>query len=439
MSTISFSGLASGVQWGALLDQLQAAETARRVAPIEQKATLGRQRIQAFTNFRNLVNTLATASKALRDGTALGATRASVGTIGGVAPFSVTTGAGAQPGTRSIEVVSLAQTEAWASDVHASAGDTLGLTGSFSLNGVAVNVDTDDSLNTIRDRINAANADVFASVLRVADGEYRLTLSSVSAGAAGIDFNDGDNSVGAALGLVRTRAGSDAVLNVDGVELRRATNTIADAVVGLTIQLQQVGGPVNVEVARDEEALITATKEFAAAFNAVRAFVDDQNSGAAKPLVRDPVLRQALNSFKDVLFTDAASPDAGALSRLALAGMTIDRQGRMQVDEARVTQLAASEPAALKALLVDVGGRMFTSADNVARAETGSIAGRTRSMNEAVLRLGKQADDARARVERMMERMTKDFLHMEDALGRITAQGNWLAGQIDTLYRPPRN
>jgi flagellar hook-associated protein 2 len=443
---VSFTGLASGVQWGDLLDQLEAAERARRVSPIEQQATLNRQRIDAFSRFSSLVTTLSAAARTLRDGAPLDLFTAKVGTgPDGSTPLAATAAAGAQAATHTVEVVSLAQTEVWASASHATDAKPLDLAaGSFSINGVAIAVDGGDSLVAIRDRINtAADVGVRAAIVRVGEGEYRLSLTSTKTGADTIVLDGVTEGPGAELGFglpgARTRAGSDAVVNIDGIEVRRGTNIISDAVAGLTLELSRVAGPVQVTVAKDEQSLVTAAKDFTSAFNAIRAFAEDQNSAPGRPLVRDPVLRQALSSFKDVLFTDATGEEAGALTRLALVGVAVDRDGRLQVDDAKLKAVAAAEPDALRALLNHAGGLMLDRAEDVARAETGSIAGRTRIMNETILTLGRRAEEARDRVDRMIERMTKDFLQMESALGRINAQGEWLAGQIDSLYRPSRD
>lgn len=436
MPSVSFSGLASGVQWGNLLDQLKAAETARRVSPIEAQATLQRQRVDALGRFRTLVNNLDTAAQAFRSGTAMDAVLVTTGAAPGTAPFTVTAGPTATPGSRSIQVLQLASTESWASAVFASAGSAFSVAGSdLTINGVDIDVDPGLGLNGLRDSINAAGAGVTASVVRVADGEYRLAIMSNSSGAAGVSVS---GELAADLGLVRTRAGSDAIIDIDGIEVRRPSNSITDALSGLSLDLHGTGGPVPIQVSRDHEALLTAAREFASAYNAVRSFVDDQNNVRGRPLVRDPVLRQAVDSFKNVLFSDAADPAAEGLARLALVGITVDRQGRLQVDEKAVRTAATEQPDALRALLGDAGQRMVSAAQDVARAETGAIAGRTRSMTETILRLNRQADAARDRVDRLLDRMTADFLRMEDSLGRITAQGNWLAGQIDSLYRPTR-
>lgn len=436
MPSVSFSGLASGVQWGNLLDQLKAAETARRVSPIEAQANLQRQRVEALGRFRTLVSNLSTASQAFRDGTPLDAVRVSTSAGSGPAPVSVTAGPGAVPGTRSIQVVQLASTESWASAVFTAGDEPLAVAGvDLTINGVDIDFDPEDGLNGLRDRINAAAAGVTASVVRVADGEYRLAIMSNNSGAAGIAIA-GD--LADDLGLARTRAGSDAIVDIDGVQVRRPTNSISDALDGLALTLNSTGAAVQVQVSRDHDALLAAARELATAYNAVRSFVDDQNTGTGRPLTRDPVLRQAVDSFKNVLFADAAGAGEDGFARLALVGITLDRQGRLQVDDKAIRAAATDSPGALRALLADAGGRMMTAAQDVVRAETGSIAGRTRSMTETIMRLNRQADDARTRVDRMLDRMTKDFLRMEDALGRINAQGNWLAGQIDSLYRPTR-
>src|SRR6185369_9807593 len=93
----------------------------------------------------------------------------------------------------------------------------------------------------------ATPSKVTASILTVAPGQERLVLTSDAQGLAGatladtagtvlqsLGFLDGAGAIPAGAVLVD---GRDAHFTIDGVDLVRSSNTIADAVAGLTLTL----------------------------------------------------------------------------------------------------------------------------------------------------------------------------------------------------------
>lgn len=207
-SIASFSGLASGIQWQDMIDQIMAQETARRVTPYSSEIALQQKRADAWTAYQGILTRLSDASKALRDGAAFSSYKATAGTgAGGRGLVSVAANSSASPGSYKVEVLGLAKAEKLSGDVVSSATDPLGLRGEFSVNGKNVTITASDSLSDIRDRINAANSGtspsrVSATILSTGNGEHRLVLSSETAGAAGMELVDGDDGVLRQLGMV---------------------------------------------------------------------------------------------------------------------------------------------------------------------------------------------------------------------------------------------
>ena len=80
------------------------------------------------------------------------------------------------------------------------------------VNGKVVTIQNGDTLNTVAARINNAGAGVTATVLKVSDTEYRLSLESTATGAAGMSLRNG---------------GSTDIL--EALKLRDATVTLAHA------------------------------------------------------------------------------------------------------------------------------------------------------------------------------------------------------------------
>jgi len=205
----SFSGLASGVQWRDMVDQIMAVETSRKLAPVQDKASTAQKRLDAWGSFSSLVAKFRDAVKGLRDGSAFGTFKVSAAAspTSGRALLSASASAVATPGSYTVEVADLARANKLSGNIVASATTALGLSGEFAVNGKLVTVAAGDSLSQIRDKINALNAGatpsgVGASVLSTGASAQRLVLTSDASGAAGIELVDGSAGVLAQLGVV---------------------------------------------------------------------------------------------------------------------------------------------------------------------------------------------------------------------------------------------
>jgi len=156
----------------------------------------------------------------------------------------------------------------------------------------------DNSLERIRDKINAAGVGVVASVISDAtgsrlvlrststgkdngfkvsateDGAASQSVQSQSAGLAALGFDPSAlaGAPSAAPPTVQTQAAADAVGKINGVEVQSPTNTLADAVDGLTFKFSKVTeAPVNVSVAPDKEAIKKSVTDFTKAYNELNA------------------------------------------------------------------------------------------------------------------------------------------------------------------------
>ncbi len=229
-------------------------------------------------------------------------------------------GTTAVAGSHTVVVNSLASTASYYSDAIASEADVL--TGSFTVTvgGVAHTISAasgGQSLSDLVATINGANAGVTASVVTGSGGE-ELSLVSNASGAAGnftisgslTDTGNGNatiqlNHVG--------QTGADASLTVDGIALTSASNTVTNAIQGVTFQLLEAApsSPVQVEITNDNSSVETAVSDFVTAYNAVVKDLNTQegndSSGNPEPLYGSPTLSTLQQALESALtFTQAA-------------------------------------------------------------------------------------------------------------------------------------
>lgn len=207
MAISSFSGLASGVQWRDLIDQIMETQKAPINRLTTEKKALDAKKT-AWGSFRTLVSALQKSAAGLSAGTSLRSTSVTTeNRTSGAAPLSVTPSTTATPGTYRVDVVSLAAAEKLGGKAFSSTTDARGLAGTFIVGGRALTVAASDSLTDIAKRFNDLNSGaspsgVTASVLATGTGSYRLVLSADDPGAAGMDLRDASGTVLRDLGLL---------------------------------------------------------------------------------------------------------------------------------------------------------------------------------------------------------------------------------------------
>ena len=208
----SVQGLASSIQWQDLITAVMNQEKSRLLDPVTSEINAAKSGVDAWTQFQTLVKTVNTSALALRDGAVGGVSATGGTTAGGRSLFLATAASGATPASYQAEVVSLARASKVAGKTFANPSAAVGVTGAFIVNGKRIVVSATDSLATIRDAINRANAGnpasgVSATIATTLTGG-RLVLVSTMPGAGGIELTDGTTGVLASLGLTDGTQGS---------------------------------------------------------------------------------------------------------------------------------------------------------------------------------------------------------------------------------------
>ncbi|WP_029009301.1 flagellar filament capping protein FliD [Azospirillum halopraeferens] len=357
-SALTASNSGTGIDYSALIE----AAVAKRLMPadrIDSRITANETKISAYSDLMAKLQAMNGAIDGLRNRTASsGATnnlfdlRAAY--LSNTSAMAVTVAPGTETGVHAVEVVQLATRHKVAATAMPSRTDALGLTGPFTLGveggtAVTITVDAGMSLTDLRDAINAqkGTAGVTASIVNVTGNEFRLILTANDSGKP-IAASDGGGGVLTGLGLIgddgtftdELTAAQNAVIRIDGVEVTRSTNTITDALEGITIDLYAAtpGETITVEVSEDLASIKAAITGFVDAYNDYRAFVVAQQATTSRGtrsdeavLFSDSLLRQINSAVYDVLNTSVTTAD-GALS-LAGLGIRFRNDNTLTIDE----------------------------------------------------------------------------------------------------------
>jgi flagellar hook-associated protein 2 len=191
-------------------------------------------------------------------------------------------------------------------------------------------------------------------------GDSQLSLSLTATRAAGGNVSLGRTSTfvtGRAREIV---AGTDARLTVDGVAMRRPSNTITDAISGVTLNVLQaeIGTSIDLSVARDGESIRGSVDAVAKSYNALVKFVSDQHA-SGQPLASSSPLRSAMASLTNTLLSPVAGA-SGDFTRTAVAGLALQKDGTLALD-ASVFDAALTKSYADVARLFQTGGTATSS------------------------------------------------------------------------------
>lgn len=231
-------------------------------------------------------------------------------------------------------------------------GDTIaigGKRGDGTTVSVSMTIGPADTLQTLVDRINnnstgfgagtrTATASISNGKIVLTDsaaGDSQLALSLTATRASdGSTVNLGRQLTSTVGRLREVVAGSDALARVDGVVVQRSTNTITDAVAGLTLNLQQVeaGVTTTLTLDRDGDAIATKLKDVATAYNELLTFRAEQQKENA-PLRNNSTLRASQANLTGQLLS-GVSGLTGGFTRAGMAGLALQADGTLKLDEA---------------------------------------------------------------------------------------------------------
>jgi flagellar hook-associated protein 2 len=257
--------------------------------------------------------------------------------------FTVAGGANAGTGTL------LSALEVTGNPLGIATGDTVtlqGRRGDGSVVNLSFAVGAGDTLQSLVNKLNdgtsgfgagsrTATASLSNGQIVLTDstaGDSQLTLAmSVTATGGGV-INLGRVNVATVGRLREVVAGTDAAVKVDGVVIRRAGNTVSDAIAGLTLNLQQseVGIATTLVVDRDADAIAKSVGEVATAYNEMLKFRTEQAKVGA-PLHNDSTLRASMSSLTNTLLGTVTGA-TGGITSASLAGLSLQKEGTLLLD-----------------------------------------------------------------------------------------------------------
>ncbi len=363
-STTYLSGTVSGLDTDSLVTAAVAQKTAR-ADTLDAKVTANTTKISSYQTLQSLLSDITTSMSSLKS-----VAYSSLSTTGN-AFDEKSAYLTASDGTDATDVIAVSADDdsvaasyaltvtqlAKAMKVASTAQDStaaLGSSGDFTI-GVeggttaTIAVTADMTVSDLASAINAQSSTtgVAATLLKVDDGDYRLVLS---ASDTDVDIQISDASgVAQAIGLTDSdgafsnvlQAAQPAIVTIDGVEVTSSSNQLTDTIPGLSISLLQAttGQTITLDIEPNYDDVKTAITDFITAYNALRDFVDtnqtvsaDGTVGDDAVLFADSILRGVTKQLSGALSKTPGSAD-DTVSTLASLGVTLNADNQLELSD----------------------------------------------------------------------------------------------------------
>lgn len=460
MPTISFGGLGNGLDFGQVVDQLVKVAQLP-VDRLTKKRTDLNTKLTDLTTVSTKVAGLQSAAEALRLSTSFDRTTVSVSDSTVLSASASSSGA---TGTYSVRVVQLAQSHQIVSKaakaVSSETSDIVsGGSATFTFqvgsgSNQTVNLGSTATLADLRDQINDLGAGVTASLINTgteATPSYRLALSSNNTGSDNAitivaDGTDLDllNSSGTG-GIDTLSAAQNAQVQIgdqslDPLTIERSSNTISDAIPGLSLTLTKTTGTetVQVSLSQDVNAVKTNIKALATAYNEVVKFINERttydvtikqggvffNESSARTVIAQ--LRTALSSTVS---------GATTYSSVGQIGFKTERDGTITVDDGQLTTALSTNYGAVKALFTNQGAvaglaqSLVSAVDALNDIAGGALTVRKNGLTNEITRVGNDIARQEDAVSRYEERLRRQFAALDGLLRQLQGQSSFLQSQ----------
>jgi flagellar hook-associated protein 2 len=382
---LSFGSATSGQGFdvASTVTQIQAASQAIET-PWQNQLTALKAQDTALSSLGTDLSTLSTSLQKLTDFEGVFAEKQ--GSSSNTDVLSLTSASSsATAGSHTIAVSQLAQTSSEVSSTIASATDTL--SGTVTIQGKVFDTSTagSNSLSGLASAINSAAIGVTASVITDSSGS-RLSIVSGTSGAAGqltpITTNNlSDATTSSSITFSTGQVGQDAKLTVDNVPITSSSNTVTDAIAGVTFQLLATSAtstPVQVQITDDTTDIATAISGFVSAYNTVIGDINTQEQssagGTSAPLLGSPLIAQLQESLTGSLFSGAAS---GSINNITQLGIGINNDGTLTLSADTLTSVLNSNLADVTGFLQNsksFGQTLATALNNLGtQAPNGAV------------------------------------------------------------------
>ncbi|MCH1931884.1 flagellar filament capping protein FliD [Shewanella sp. A25] len=441
-------GIGTGMDIGGIVTALVEAESAAKTAAFDVKEGKITSQISGIGALKSAMSTFYDNLKTLSKTETFGSQKVSTSTKD---YLSASVDKSAVSGSYQVKVEQLAQSQKVGSAVAADTTSAIGQ-GALSItlgsnDAFDIEVSDTDSLSDIMDKINSAedNSGVTATIVNGELGPQLVLGSSKTGEENQISVVATDTGSGTGLSdtftMTEVTPAKNAIVHIDGVKVVSQSNTLDNAVTGVTLTLTAAD--------MDKATTLTVSKDTGKSQTAIQGFVDSYNSlmstiqGLTKydadtetaGILQGDALPRSIQSQLRTMISGQFDTSDGKLG-LASLGIKTTREGLLEIDSAKLTEALKNDKGAITELFTaedtGLGAKMSSLVNNY--TQTGGILdSRDSTLDEQMARLDKNREQLAARMTAYSDRLYKQFNAMDLLVGNLNSQSSSILSRLDSL------
>jgi len=379
-------------------------------------------------------------------------------------------------GSHTINVTQLAETQSLTSAGFSTTDFTFN--GSLSIkvgSGSATNVTiaSGSSLADVVKDINNANTGVNASIVN--DGtQNHLVLTSANSGTANAFTVTGTDTTGSNLSTLNWNATStaantntsgtitangspnssylsyttplNAALTIDGIATTEPSNTVSTALQGITLNLSSLGTST-LNISLNTSAIDNAVSTFVSYYNNNQSTLRgltayDTTTKTAGVLNGDVIPNSLQNQLGGMLSTTfsqmstglgSAYQGTGSFTSLADLGVSLNSDGTLSLDTAKLNTAVASNPTGALAGFSNFGQTLNKFLDAQLNTTHGTIATATTTLKSQAKLITDQETAMQAHLDALQAQYTAQFTALQTVLSQMSSTSSYLNAQFTAM------
>lgn len=450
---ISSAGIGSNLDVSSIVSQLMALEQ-RPLTALQKKEAVYQGKISALGSLKSALSALQTSASSLIPASGTSALQKFSSFKTSVADTTIATASAsssAVAGTYTLSNIVLAsaqQVRKTGIVVPATAGSLNIQVGTAAA--VTINLAAGSTLANVVDAINGSTAGISAAIVNSGSAEH-LILTAKDTGTANtiaITGSDGDGGTAWASssftftgtnlnnGWTESATAKNATLDINTIAVSSASNTLSSAISGVTLNLLKAGS-TTLSVTRDTSSVAASVNAFVKAYNDFNTTANNLGSynattKQAGTLNGDSTLRSAQGSLRSLVMNAPAELSDAAFQRLSDIGVSMQKDGSLTVDSAKLSTAVSSNLVGV-ANLLSVYGSAFKAATDGMIGSSGTIVARTEGISASIKSITKQAEAVSDRLTQIETRYRKQFTALDTLIAGMTKTSNFLTQQLANL------
>lgn len=295
-----------------------------------------------------------------------------------------------------------------------------------------------NSLTNIMDAINAETATTGVTASIVPDGDNFVISLDNGATVTVTTFSGGFDS----LGLTQTQAASQAHIRVDTIDIYSDSNTLTEAIPGLSLDLTQaeVGTTTSVSVKLDEAGIKSQIEDFVKGYNDVMSFIGSQSvkDGSGGGILGGDAGMNTIKRGMQNLLIETVNT-SGSFVALSQLGLETQKDGTINVNDDALTDAIQNNLDSFEMLLVGEGDtdgiavRFQDYLEGKTDSTDGFYAVNKKSTESRVKNIDDRITQIELRLAKKEETLRKKFSAMEELVSGMNNQSSFLTAQLKGL------